>query len=79
MILDFCPRCNRKVVSQQVTKDYHFSDNKMSVKAVDQVICNICGVTVSLITEEKDLMEDLKKIHNLIRKQNSAPTYASFR
>ena len=66
MILDYCPRCDRKVVSQQVTKDYHYSYNHKTIKSIQQIICNICGVTVSLISKDPTLKNDLMAINILL-------------
>jgi len=78
MLLKDCPKCARKVVMKQVTKDYHLSDSSSSVKAVDQIVCNICGVTVALLTDKIRLHQDLAKIHQLIREQNMPAPYALY-
>ena len=81
MLLEYCPKCNRKTVSQKLVKDYRFMDDRTVVKNVSHHLCNICRTTVSIDTHVEEIQKDLKAIHELIVNNNKPknPVYATYR
>ncbi len=65
--MEFCPRCNRMVVTRQQNKKYRFISELPDTEPLLQMICNVCGVTVSVDSDRQDIQEDLKTVHKMIR------------